>query len=1088
MHVARTNRFTLPTTLLAGQSHVSRARDVLRSAHAIALGLLAAALLCGLSPVRASANAPPQTVSFNRDVRPILSDTCFKCHGPDKAQIKGNLSLHTREDAIAGRKSGAAIVPGKPDESEAYRRLVTSDPQKQMPPPDSGMALTPAQIRTLRAWIEQGAVYERHWSFNPPVTPPLPEVKRGGWARNPIDRFVLARLEQEGLSPAAEAEPATLLRRVSLDLTGLPPTPAEVDSFLNDPSPGAYERAVDRLLASPRYGERMAVTWLDAARYADTSGYQADWERHMWPWRDWVVRAFNANMPFDQFTVEQLAGDMLPDATTDQRLASGFNRNHRINDEGGIIPEEYAVEYVVDRVETTSAVWLGLTAGCARCHDHKYDPISQKEFYRLYAYFNNVPERGQDGRAGFATPFIRIPTPEQTAIVERREREAAAVARQLDADAPGAAARRAQWERDLAAALAARGADPWHAGEIAGVNAGSLELHPRPDGSLVAMNITGDTSTYTITLRNRDLDRVTAIRVEAMTDPSVPGGQLAPGDGNFLLNEFEVSLPGAGDDAAAGKAIGKGKRKGKGRAKATPGALKIRSAYADYEQADHPIAHAIDGKPATAWAVDGDFISGQRTAVFVLDEPLESAKDVELVVRLQQGKKELPKQLMTRVRVTLTDQPEPRLAPLDAVPLDVAAAVVLEPAKRTPEQAELLASYFRRQDPERASLSKQYVALRREAVDAAASGTPVMVMQEMTPRRDTYLLKRGLYDQPDTSEKLSPGVPAAVARPGQTAPRDRLELARWLVDPANPLTPRVTVNRFWQSLFGIGIVKTSEDFGLQGEWPSHPELLDWLATEFVRTGWDVKALHKLIVTSATYRQSSKLSPTLRERDPDNRLMARGSRFRLDAHAVRDNALAVSGLLGERLGGKPVKPYQPPGLWEELSFNNKTSVDEYKQDHGESLYRRTMYTFWKRTVPPPALAIFDAAGRETCTVRLGRTNTPLQALNLLNDVVYVEAARKLGERMLREGGVTPSDRLIHGFRLATARRPDAREQASLERALGRYVDRFKSDPDAAKSLLKFGESPADASLDPVELASYAAIGNVLLNLDETVTKE
>lgn len=807
---------------------------------------LLAAVLTGVGSAHGEAPGAAGAIRFNRDVRPILSDTCFKCHGPDAAQREGNLSLVTRAEATASRPKGApAVVPGRPRESEAYRRLVTDDPAKRMPPADSGIAaLTPEQIEAFRRWIKQGAEYEGHWAFVPPVIPPLPEVSDAAWCRNPVDGFVLARLDQEKLKPAPEASRETLIRRASFDLTGIPPTPAEVDAFLADTGPDAWEKVVDRLLASPRYGERMAQHWLDAARYADTAGYQADWERSMWPWRDWVIRAFNANMPFDQFTVEQLAGDMLPNATVEQKLATGFNRNHRINDEGGIIPEEYAVEYVIDRVETTSAVWLGLTAGCARCHDHKYDPLSQREFYRLYAYFNNVPEKGQDGRKGYAEPHIVVPTP--------------------------------------------------------------------------------------------------------------------------------------------------------------------------------------------GWG-----------------------------------------------------------------------------------------------PPE---------------------GTPVMVMQEMSPPRDTYLLKRGQYDQPDTSEKLTPGIPAALfpiaatsasppavqvgARPASPSsvangaapagvgdagvahaeslgdagvatalqeaaqasqlpaqPANRLELARWLVARENPLTARVTVNRFWQNVFGTGLVKTSEDFGAQGEWPSHPALLDWLATEFVRSGWDVKAFHKLVVTSATYRQSSRVTPQLHERDPENRLLARGARFRLDAHAVRDNALAVSGLLVEKLGGPPVKPYQPPGLWEELSFGNgKTTIDKYVQDTGEKLYRRTLYTFWKRTAPPPALAIFDAGGREACTVRLGRTNTPLQALNLLNDVLYVEAARKLAERMMREGGSTPADRLTYGFRIATARPPTEGELASLLRAFEDYAQTYRADPDAAAALLAVGESARDANLDPAELAAYAASANVLLNLDETMTRE
>jgi hypothetical protein len=666
---------------------------------------------------------------------------------------------------------------------------------------------------------------------------------------------------------------------------------------------------------------------------------------------------------------------------------------------------------------------------------------------------------------------MRVPAKEMIPVVEGLEHDADALAKQLEVETPESAARRASWERETLAALDARGADPWRSGKLEDATAKGVRLYPQPDGSIVPMNILEDDTNYDITLRNDALDRVTAIRLEAMTDPSLPNGQVGPGDGNFLLSEVDVSVVAAGPDAAA-----------------KPAPVKIRSAFADYEQDKYPVSNAIDGKPRTHWAVDGDVLRGQRTAVFVFDKPVQAAKGAKFVVRLKQGTKASARQLIGRARVMFTDRAEGPMTPLDALPGDVEAALRIEPAKRTAAQAELVAREFRRLDPDRSSASKRLVALRRKASKIAADGTPVMVMQEMARPRDTYLLKRGQYDQPDTSEKLAPGVPAAIPVAGMPAPKNRLELARWIVDPGNPLTARVTVNRVWQSLFGTGIVKTSEDFGAQGEWPSHPELLDWLATEFVRSGWDLKALNRLIVTSATYRQSSRVTPALRERDPENRLLARGSRYRLDSHAVRDNALAVSGLLVEKLGGPPVKPYQPPGLWEELSFKKKTTIDDYVQDHGDKLYRRTLYTFWKRTAPPPALAIFDAAGRETCTVRLSRTNTPLQALNLLNDVVYVEAARKLGERMIREGGSTPTDRLAYGFRLATSRRPEARELASLLKGFEQYAERFHADLAAAKGLLGVGESKADKSLDPAELAAYAASANVILNLDETLTRE
>jgi hypothetical protein len=1035
-------------------------------------GLLAgglAVLLAAVCPptARAAEAAGDGRAHFNRDVRPILSDTCFKCHGPDKNKIAGKLSLDVRAEAVKDRGGYAAIVPGNSQKSEAYRRLVSDDPQKHMPPLDSGLILTPTQVDTLKKWIDQGAEYQAHWSFIPPAAPPVPPVKNPEWCINPIDRFILARLEKEGLTPQPQADEATLARRLSLDLTGLPPTPKEVDDCLADPTPGSYGRVVDRLLASPHYGERMAQEWLDAARYADTSGYQADWERSMWPWRDWVIRSFNANMPFDRFTVEQLAGDMLPNATIEQKLATGFNRNHRINDEGGIIPAEYAVEYVVDRVETTSAVWLGLTTGCARCHDHKYDPVSQKEFYRLFALFNNVPEKGQDGRTGFAAPFIRIPTPEQSAEAERLAREQESIQRALDADTPESVARRDAWIASTSAALAADDAAPRWSGQFVSADGTGAALQRQPDDSVVAVDVASDLVTFNLTIRS-ETDRVTALRVQVLPSDTFPGERLGRGDGNFVLTEVEATVTPAD---------------GKGGAKP----VMIARAVADYQQEKWEVANAIDGKAGTGWAVDGYVLRGPRAAVFTLAEPIESARGATFTIRLKQGTKTLKQHSLNRARVTLTGAEKPGVSPIDTLSDDVAAALRAPAAKRTPAQADAIAEHFRREDPSAAPRWARLVALARQA-NKMAQGTPVMVMQEMPKSRDTYLLKRGLYDQPDKSEKLTGGIPAAIAANGAAQPRNRLEFARWVVSRENPLTARVTVNRIWQHCFGVGLVKTSEDFGAQGEWPSHPELLDWLATEFVRSGWDLKALQKLIVTSATYRQSSRVTPQLIERDPENRLLARGPRFRLDAMAIRDNALAVSGLLSADIGGPPVKPYQPAGLWEELSFTDKTTVDKYVQSHGEDLYRRSMYTFWKRTVPPPSLALFDAAGREACAVRLGRTNTPLQALNLLNDVIYVESARKLAERMLKEGGSTPADRLTYGWRLAMARKPEGPELASLSKGFAAYLAKYRFNPGAATALLDVGESPRDDSLDPAELAAYTAAANVILNLDEAITKE
>jgi hypothetical protein len=850
-------------------------------------------------------------------------------------------------------------------------------------------------------------------------------------------------------------------------LTGLPPTPAEIAAFLADKSSDAYEKVVDRLLASPHYGERMAQIWLDAARYADTSGYQADWERHMWPWRDWVIRAYNSNMPYDQFIIEQLAGDMLPHPTLDQRLATGFNRNHRINDEGGIIPAEYAVEYVIDRVDTTATVFLGLTVQCARCHDHKFDPISQKDFYRLYAYFDNVPEKGQDGRLGYATPFMRVPPPESAGEIEKLDREAADVQRQVEEETPQSMARRQAWERQTAADLASLKEPRWTTAKVISASAAGAALHRQPDESVLVLDVIQEKLNYDITIAN-NLERATGLRLEVLPDPNSADQRLGRGDGNILLNEIEV------------RTAGVGKAKGK--------LIKLCSAAADYSQEGHPISAAIDGKPDTGWAVDGDILHGQRVAIFTFDTPVVG-KGTKLSVSLKQNSK-IPQQIMNRVRLSLTGEAEPKLGPLDVLPDPVAAALNAQVAARTPEQEDQLAAYFRWVDPERQALHKQLASLRRKALNLASQGTPVMVMQELPRHRDTYLLRRGQYDQPDKSEKLTPGIPAALIDKTKPAPpsANRLDLARWIASPENPLTARVEVNRLWQMYFGVGIVKTAEDFGSQGEWPSHPELLDWLATEFVRTGWNVKAMQTLIVTSATYRQSSKVSPELEEKDPENRLLARGPRFRLDAFAIRDNALAIGGLLVDKVGGPPVKPYQPPGLWEELAFSGKTSVDKYVQGTGADLYRRSLYSFWKRTVPPPALSIFDAAGREMCSVRSARTNTPLQALNVLNDVVYVEAARAMAQRMLHEGGATPAERLDYGWELATGRHPVERERHAIVRDFDRYLQKYRADPAAAKALLTVGESPRDTKLDPSEFAAYTVVANVMLNLDETITKQ
>ena len=750
---------------------------------------LRATIVCLFAGLLSSTAAP---LDFARDIRPLLSDACYNCHGPDAKARKDGLRLDDRP---------AAHSAGVLTDGEMLRRLTTTDPDERMPPPESNRTLTDEQRAKLAQWLRAGAAWpsdDRHWAYVPPKRPPLAKVNDSAWPRNGIDHFILARLESEQLAPSSEADKATLLRRVSFDLTGLPPTVEALDAFLADTSPHAYERAVDRLLDSPRYGEHMALGWLEASRYADTDGYQNDRLRYMWVWRDWVIRAFNDNMPFDRFVTEQMAGDLLPDRDFFTQVATGFNRNHRINSEGGSIPDEWIVEYVADRVETMGTMFLGLTLNCARCHDHKYDPIAQKDFYRLFAFFNGIDEAGLGPNNGNSPPFIPVPK---------------------------------NWPN---------------------------------------------------------------------------------------LSEDE--------------------------------------------------------------------------AKFVAPEPM-------------------------KIMVVQTSVPRPQ----------------------------------------------------------PGSPETVMVMHELAKPRPTFVLNRGQYDQPDKSEQLHPATPPVLGTWNKKWPGDRIGLARWLIDPKHPLTARVTVNRMWQHHFGLGLVKTSENFGVQGEHPSHPALLDWLATEFVRRDWNVKAMHKLIVTSATYRQSSARRL---ERDPENRLLARGPRKRLTPYAIRDTALFTSDLIVGKIGGPSVKPYMPPGIWKSISNA------AYKQDKGDKLYRRGMYTYWRRTLPPPTMMTFNAAAREICTVRNDLTTTPLQALTLLNNKTFVESARFLAERMLRRTD-KPSDRVAWAFRSVTSRTPSPAEMDLLLADLKLFEKEFSDDPDSAKKLLKIGERKADANLPPAQLAAYTLIANTLLNLDEAI---
>ena len=1067
---------------------------------------LALWLLISEAPARAAEHAAAAPIEFNRDVRPLLSDTCYQCHGPDQAKRKADLRLDLEASAKAKLGDHFAIVPGQPAKSELIRRITTSDPDDRMPPAKSGRQLTAPQIEVLRRWIEQGAKWQAHWAFLAPQRPTVPEIsnlKSEISNPNPIDHFIRARLAREGLQPSPQADRATLIRRVSFDLTGLPPTLAEADAFLADASPQAYERVVDRLRASPRYGERMASRWLDAARYADTSGYQSDGERFMWRWRDWVIEAFNRNLPFDQFTLEQLAGDLLPGATRAQRIATGFNRNHRGNAEGGIVPEEYAVEYVVDRVDTTATVWLGLTLGCARCHDHKYDPVTQREFYELFAFFNNVPEKGRAVKIGNSPPILTAPTDAQDQEMAKLERQLATAETHLRELEPQIVAAQSAWEKTLAAAppkswtvtnglqarfeLAGKLADEFGTNASAKFASGEPAFAPGRSGVAAVLDgkrfiNCGDVGNFgffdkfTLAAWIRPRGTNGGAILSRMAEQTEDSGFASDSEGysvHLKAGRLQVHLTKRWLDDA----------------------LRVETEATLAPERWQQVTVVYDGSRLAAGVKI--FINGQPQKTRVLLDELNQTFQTKQPLRIGSGGAPGDRfhGLVSDVRVygrALTAEE----AGIVATPESLSELAAVPVAQRTASQAaKLRAAFLSAHAPELLRAAQASVAALREQHAKFIESLPtVMVMEEMPTPRATFVLKRGEYDKP--ADQVTPGVPASLPPLAAGAARNRLGFARWLVDPANPLTARVAVNHQWQMLFGTGLVKTTEDFGSQGEAPSHPELLDWLATEFLRTGWDVKQLLKTMVMSATYRQRSStfqsrdarvrrhldIGMSSYELDPENRLLARGPRVRLSAEMIRDQALAVSGLLVGEIGGPSVKPYQPKGLWKELSGT------DYEPDHGDKLWRRSLYTFWKRTSPQPTMTTFDAAGREACSVRPSRTSTPLQALALMNDVTFVEAARGLAQRVLRAGGATPDERVMLAFRLVLTRAPKPAELPVLLENLHSHLARFRADPKAAQSLLSAGESPRDPQLDPVELASYTALAGLLLNLDEAITKQ
>jgi hypothetical protein len=1043
-----------------------------------ALGI---AIVVWLAPAPACAAGPDASapIEYNRDIRPILVDRCFRCHGSDGARRKAGLRLDRRPDALAEHDGRRAIVPGDTGQSELVFRIEADDDDVRMPPPGSGLVLEPRERALLRRWIEQGAEYQPHWAFLPPRRPRLPDVGRSGWPRNPIDRFVLAGLEGARLAPAPEERKALLLRRLALDLTGLPPSPEELDAFLAEPAPDAYERSVDRLLASPRYGERLALDWLDAARYADTNGYYTDLERHAWPWRDWVIAAFNRNLPFDRFTIEQIAGDLLPDATSAQNIATGFNRNHMVTNESGVIDEEARVGYVVDRVDTTATVWLGLTLGCARCHDHKYDPITQPEYYGLFAYFNNVPEKGLVKDPVNPAPVLSLPTAgQESQLAELRQHRLRCEA-ELKAAEPGLKAALEAWEPTALAALpgvpqdavASFSLDADGVGRGTGAQtsttAGTLSFGPGVRGPAAVF----DGSQYVEFSGLPALERDTRFALTLWVKPGA-------GPSSCLVSKMDATARSQGFEILWYKSqprVNLVHQWGRSAIEVAPRRTFPAGVW-------HHLAVSYDGSGKAAGVtilIDGEAQSltvrrDNLAGSIATDEPWRIAwKATGVGFDGSLDELRLYDRVLGNDEVAAMARHDRLLGTLET-----------PAAARSKAQTEWLkADYIAHEGPDplrRLVRALDQLRAEEEVVRGSIVSTPVM--QELDQPRATHVLARGQYDQPGV--RVAPGIPAALGAAPAGTPPNRLGLAHWLVAPENPLTARVAVNRYWQLVFGEGLVRTVNDFGLQGEPPSHPELLDWLAVELVDSRWDIKDLIRLMVTSATYRQSSRRTAEPFARDPDNRLLARAPRYRLAAELIRDQALAVGGVLVERLGGPSVKPYQPPGLWEAVSYNGDQS---YEQDHGPALYRRSLYTYWKRQAPPPSLLTFDGPTREVCTARRARTNTPLQALVLLNDVTYVEAARGLARLMLREGGSDPLARARWGFRRATGRRPDDGETLALVRLYQHQLDAYRARPESARALLRTGESPVDPALDPCELAAWTMTASVLLNLDETITR-
>lgn len=1022
--------------------------------------LMLLVLCCGLGAVKGD------ETSFSRDVLPILSDRCFHCHGPDESHREAELRLDVQESALADRGGYAAIVAGDPGASEIIKRITSDDEYEVMPPPDSHRKpLTKREIGVLQQWIKSGAEWGKHWAFEPPVRAELPEGEV-----HPIDAFVSARLNREGLSLSPRAAPSTLARRVAFDLTGMPPTLEQAERFFADDSPQAFENYVDRLLDSRHFGERMAMWWLDAARYSDTDGYQQDATRNNWPWRDWVVESFNKNKPFDQFTIEQFAGDLLPEATPEQILATCFHRNHMTNGEGGRDPEESRIDYVIDRVNTTGTVWLGLTLGCTQCHSHKFDPISQHEYYSLFAFFNSLDENGKAG--GGAKPYLKYSSDNVNEAIAVADALVEVRRQRLDAVHADAVAEFPSWLDSQLASI--EDFKPWRTAELTDVDSvEGTELVAQGDlVRAVGPSLFQDDYRLTFSVPKK-LQRVTGLKLEVLPDVShTNAGYSAGSSGEFILTDVKLQVRRRGmsqvRDIEIAGAIANAEKNVKGR---------------NYGK----VKDTLDDDPRNGWNTELGDEPQPLTAVFRLAEPLVLADDEELIFvmlhRSTEGNANIGK-----FRLSVTDQPETSLTSLGPMPLEQLAGSAPETIDGLADdlRARLMTQFLAdHRDYQQAKAEYDGAKAQQNEVRKARGGLNVMVMGEREEPRNTHVLVRGVWDA--HGDEVAMGVPEAVLPWPEEKLQSRLDLAKWLVDRENPLTARVIVNQLWRLCFGAGLVRTPEDFGLQGERPTHPELLDWLAVEFMEHDWDVKHLLRLIVTSKTYQQRSFVTLELLERDPENRLLARGARYRLPSWMIRDAALQTSGLLNGTLGGPPTRPYQPAGVWEEMFMGRF----RYQPSQGALQHRRTLYAFWRRSAAPTFL--FDAAQRRVCEVRSRRTNTPLHALTLLNDENIREASRALAMRAMREAE-SPSERLTHVFRSILLRDPGEIELRLLTQERQRALAHYKAHTEEAKALLDFGQPERN----PVrlrnkqeslpEIAACMLVASMIYNLDEAITHE